>query len=223
VADGFDGVENGEAAAAEHFEVNTETFIDHFCERQSPVKQRARAGDKILHQTDIALVKAALHDVALGETVVSSNVKRNVDAALFKVARDVLPEVGKLQGGAGRVGKALALLVTIAAEIKDQLPHRVGGINAVAKNGVPTATLIGTPFLATAFIPPTLWGSWSFISAAIVTSSANAFPTRPAPPCSLPTSGKTCRATLKRAASTFRLTLLETTVSPSATSWSAAL
>src|SRR2546429_3862232 len=120
VADGFDGVENGEAAAAEHFEVNTETFIDHFCERQSPVKQRARAGDKILHQTDIALVKAALHDVALGETVVSSNVKRNVDAALFKVARDVLPEVGKLQGGAGRVGKALALLVTIAAEIRSE-------------------------------------------------------------------------------------------------------
>ena len=148
VADGFDGVENGEAAAAEHFEVNTETFIDHFCERQSPVKQRARAGDKILHQTDIALVKAALHDVALGETVVSSNVKRNVDAALFKVARDVLPEVGKLQGGAGRVGKALALLVTIAAEIKDQLPHRVGGINAVAKNGVPISVAVGRLILS---------------------------------------------------------------------------
>src|SRR5207253_4664985 len=80
--DGFDGVENGEAAAAEHFEVNTETFIDHFCERQSPVKQRARAGDKILHQTDIALVKAALHDVALGEIGRASCREREEKAAV---------------------------------------------------------------------------------------------------------------------------------------------
>ena|SRR6516162_1541038 len=148
VADGFDGVENGEAAAAEHFEINTETLIDDFCERESFGKQRASAGDELLHQTDVAFVKVAFNDVALGETTVSSNVERDVDAAFFKVARDVLPEVGKLQGRAGRVGKALALLVTIAAKIKDQPPDRIGGINAVAKNGVPIGVALGRLILS---------------------------------------------------------------------------
>src|SRR5215472_16171499 len=143
VSDGFDGLENGEAATAEHFQINTKTFVDQFRERHALGKQSASAAEQILHQTDVAFVKAALNDVLLAKTLASSSVERNVDAPFFKVARDVLPEICKLQGGAGRVGQALALLVTIAAKIKDQPPDRVGGVNAVAENRVPIGVALG--------------------------------------------------------------------------------
>ncbi len=49
VAARFDGVENGEAAAAEHFEIDAEASVDHFCERKTFVEKAARAGDEFLH------------------------------------------------------------------------------------------------------------------------------------------------------------------------------
>ena len=38
---------------------------------------------------------------------------------LSKIARNILPEVGELQRGAGRIGKLLALTVTVAAKVQN--------------------------------------------------------------------------------------------------------
>ena len=64
VAAGFDGVENGEAAAAEHFEIDAEAGVDHFCERHAFGEERARAGNQILHQANVPAVEAALERFA---------------------------------------------------------------------------------------------------------------------------------------------------------------
>src|SRR5215472_9599816 len=65
VTDGLDGVENRDAAAAEHFEVNTEALVHHSSKGQPFCKQRACAGDELLHQAHIAVVKAAVDNVVL--------------------------------------------------------------------------------------------------------------------------------------------------------------
>jgi len=45
VTHGLDGVEDGDAAAAEHFEVNAQASIHHFRERIALRKKLARPGD----------------------------------------------------------------------------------------------------------------------------------------------------------------------------------
>ena len=137
VAHGFDGVENGEAAAAEHFEVDAEAAVDHFCQRSALRKENAGAGDQIFHQADVAFVEAALDDVGFGEAVRCGDVERDVDAAFFEVALNVLPEIRELESGAGGVGHRLALFVAIAAEIKDEASNRIRGIDAIADHGIP--------------------------------------------------------------------------------------
>jgi len=46
VAAGFDGIENGEAAPAEHFEIDAEAGVDHFLRAACPREERARATDQ---------------------------------------------------------------------------------------------------------------------------------------------------------------------------------
>ena len=137
IAHGFNGVENGEAAAAEHFQVNAEALVDDFRERQALGKKSARASNEIPHQAHVAVVKAALDDIVLGKPLDGSGIERNVDAAFVEVARNVLPKICKLQGGAGGVGKALTLLVAIATKAENQAADRVSGIDAVTENRVP--------------------------------------------------------------------------------------
>ena len=64
-------------------------------------------------------------------------IERDIDAIFIQVARDILPEICKLQGGAGGVGKRLALLVAISAEIEHQAAHRIRGIAAVIEHALP--------------------------------------------------------------------------------------
>src|SRR5882724_1368108 len=128
VSAGLDGVEDGEAAATEHIEIDAESRVHHFRERRAFGEQCPRAGNQIFHQIYVAVVEAAVDDVRLGEAVSGSGVEGNIDAPLFEVARDVLPEVGKLQGGADGVGEELAALIAIAAEIQDKAADRIGGI-----------------------------------------------------------------------------------------------
>src|SRR5712664_1807777 len=120
VAAGLDGVEDGNPPAAEHFEIDTEAGVKHFRKRRALGKERARASDQILHEVNVTVVEAALHDVGFGKAVRRGDVERNVNTAFFEVARDVLPEIGELQCSAGGVGKLLALLITIAAEIENE-------------------------------------------------------------------------------------------------------
>src|ERR1700746_3632921 len=89
----FDGIENGEATAAEHFQVDTQVGINHCGERQTFGKQSARARDQILHQTDVAIVKAAFDNIVFAEAVGRGSVERDIDTSFVEVAGHVLPEI----------------------------------------------------------------------------------------------------------------------------------
>src|SRR5260370_3099232 len=155
VAAGFDGMENGEAAPAEHFEIDAEAGVDHFFELHALGEERARATDQILHEVNVTIVEAALHDFSFGHAVRRCNIQRNVDAAFFQVARDVLPEIGELQCSAGGVGKTLALLVTIPAEIEDEASDGICGIDAILKDTIPGRESLYGLFLSKPFHPIT--------------------------------------------------------------------
>ena len=57
-----------------------------------------------------------------------SDIERDVNAAFFQVARNVLPEIGELKRGTGRVRETLALAIAVAAKIKDEPANRIRGI-----------------------------------------------------------------------------------------------
>src|ERR1700746_3852231 len=107
VTAGFDGVEDGNPAAAEHFEIDAEAGVDHFRKRHALGEKRARASNQVLHEVNVTAVEAARHDVGFGKAVGRGDIERNINATLFEVARDILPEIGQLQCGAGGVGKLL--------------------------------------------------------------------------------------------------------------------
>src|SRR5258707_7976399 len=97
VAAGFDGIENGEAAPAEHFEIDAEAGVDHFFERHALGEKGARATHQNLSEVKVTIVEAALHDFSFGHAVRPSHIQRNVDAALFQGAPDRLPENCELE------------------------------------------------------------------------------------------------------------------------------
>src|SRR6266404_6612794 len=151
IAAGLDGVEYGKTAAAEHFEIDAEAGVDHFCERHALGEQRARASDQILHQVNVTVVEAALYEVGFGKAVRRGDIERNVNAALFEVARDVLPEIGELQCSAGGVGELLALLITIAAEIENEAADWACRIDAIIQDRVPSGIPLDRLILAKGF------------------------------------------------------------------------
>lgn len=138
IAAGFDGVENGYAAAGEHIEVDAQAALDHFGERGALDKEIARANDQIFHQADVTRVETAFDDIGFHEAVGCGDIERNIDAAFFEVAIDVLPKIGELESGAGGVRQRLALFVAIAAKIEDEAADGIRGKNAVADHGVPS-------------------------------------------------------------------------------------
>src|SRR5260370_4469255 len=151
IAAGLDGVEYGKTAAAEHFEIDAEAGVDHFCERHALGEQRARASEQMLHQVNVTVVEAALYEVGFGKAVRRGDIERNVNAALFEVARDVLPEIGELQCSAGGVGELLALLITIAAEIENEAADGIRGIDAIVQDRVPSGITLHRLVLAKGF------------------------------------------------------------------------
>ncbi len=56
---------------------------------------------------------------------------RQVHASLAPVERDVLPEVGKLQAGADRIGLLQKLRFAAAKQLQQQTPDRIGRAAAV--------------------------------------------------------------------------------------------
>ncbi len=77
-----------------------------------------------------------------------SDVERDVDAAFFEIARNVLPEIGELERGAGGVGEALAFGVAIAAEIENEAADGIRGVDAVVDDGVPIGVALYELILA---------------------------------------------------------------------------
>src|ERR1019366_4022851 len=100
-------------------------------------KQLTRAGNQVLHERNVARVEAAPDDVFFGEAVRDQRFERNVDATLFKITPHILPEICKLERGAGGVGKLLALGIAITAKIKNKASHGIRRIPAVAEHAAP--------------------------------------------------------------------------------------
>ena len=79
-----------------------------------------------------------LEKILFGDASRSQGIQGDIDAILIQGrARDILPEICKLQGGAGGVGKRLALLVSVPAEIQDQSAHWIRGIAAIIEHALP--------------------------------------------------------------------------------------
>src|SRR5882762_6337118 len=133
----FDGVENCDAAAAKHFEIDAEFALDLLRQRKTFIKQDTSAANQIFHQDDVIFAKSAGNDVGFADTVLRGHVQRNVDAAFFQVAADVLPEIGQFQRGTRRVRKLLARLISVPAKIKHQPADGIRGIDAVVENRIP--------------------------------------------------------------------------------------
>src|SRR5262245_45388780 len=73
----FDGVEDGEATAAEHFEIDAELAFDLLRERKSLVEEFASASDQVLHQRNVVPAEAVRNDVVFTDVVMSRRVERN--------------------------------------------------------------------------------------------------------------------------------------------------
>ena len=101
------------------------------------VEQFPRPRNQFLHQRNVARIEAARHDVVFREAVRRQRFQRNVDAALFQIARHILPEIRELQRRARRVGKLLALGVAIAAQIQHQAADRIRRIAAIIEHVIP--------------------------------------------------------------------------------------
>ena len=64
-------------------------------------------------------------------------VERNIDAALFQIARNILPEVCELQRRTGKVREFLTFGVAIATKVKHKMPDGIRGIDAIIEHVVP--------------------------------------------------------------------------------------
>ena len=111
----------------------------------------ARAGDKFLHQPYVVVAEAAGDNVGFRDFMRGGDVERDVNASLFEVARDVLPEIRELQRGAGCVGELLALRVAVAAEVEGKVADRIRGVNAIVEDGVPIGIALDGLILAKSF------------------------------------------------------------------------
>ena len=63
-------------------------------------------------------------------------IERKIDAIFLQIHRDVLPEIGELQRGAGGVREALALGIAIAAQIQHQTADGIRRVAAIAEHVV---------------------------------------------------------------------------------------
>ena len=81
----FDRVENGDAAAAEHFEIDAESAVDHFCERQR-LAQRACASGRSGPSSErrSVFVEAALDDVFFADAVSGGDRRAECRCGLFR-------------------------------------------------------------------------------------------------------------------------------------------
>jgi len=64
-----------------------------------------------------------LGEVSFGHSELTQVFERQIDSAFGVVDGNVLPEVRELQGGAGVIGKLLALGVVITTEVENEMAY----------------------------------------------------------------------------------------------------
>ena len=75
-----------------------------------------------------------LGQVSFGHSELTQVFERQIDSTFGVVDGNVLPEVRELQGGAGAIGKLLALGVVITTEVENEMAYGIGGIVAVGEH-----------------------------------------------------------------------------------------
>ena len=129
----LDGVQNFLPAAAEQFDVDGQCAVNLRDQWQALREPFPRAFDfKFDHLAERGSVFAVPYRFfAHPET--AQVFERKINSSFGKVRAHVLPEVRELQGGAGVVGKLLALGIAISAEVQHQVADRIRRIAAVAQ------------------------------------------------------------------------------------------
>ena len=105
----LDPIEDGQAPPRKEVDIDSERPRNSRDQRSALLKKSAGPIDLELHQARECRRESQLSQFRLGIAKSHSIFTRQVDAANFQVAGDVLPEVGQLQRGAGRVGKPSVL------------------------------------------------------------------------------------------------------------------
>src|SRR5689334_16955485 len=77
-----------------------------------------------------------VRDVQFAHSKAAEVLERQIDAVFGVINADILPEVCKLQGRTGEIGKLLSLCVAISAEIENEVAYRIGRVVAVSENVV---------------------------------------------------------------------------------------
>src|SRR5581483_9090044 len=111
----LDGPQDLLATTGEKFQVNRELVIHLSDQRQSLTEPVAGALDLKLHHLAESRSVALGGNILFAHTEATQIFKRKIDAALFVVDADVLPEIGELKRGAGMVRKLLAVCIPVAA------------------------------------------------------------------------------------------------------------
>ncbi len=138
VSRSFDGVENREAAAAEHFEVHAQEWFDGLGQREPRAEtERACARSDDFISATYRASNFPRRDIGFGQTVFRQGIQRDIEAALFEVARNVLPEIRQLQRGASVIGELLPRFVAIVAEIKNEAADGIRRVHAIVEQRNP--------------------------------------------------------------------------------------
>ena len=96
-------------------------------------KKSARPLDLKTHEFDKGGRATAILQVGFRVAEPLAVFRRQVNAANVEIARDILPEVGKLQPGADAISKKCPLAVVAFAQVKHQVTHGIGGVTAVVE------------------------------------------------------------------------------------------
>jgi hypothetical protein len=110
----LDFLEHPHAAPAEQIQVERETAIHRFHQRQTFQEKFSRYLNGIAHHGLKRGVERARAQVIQSVSVSLEDVQRQVHAIFFQIHRHILPEIGELQRGARSVRHPVALRVGIA-------------------------------------------------------------------------------------------------------------
>ena len=137
VSDGLNRVKHPQAAAAEQFDVDAEPQVERRRQRKTQSKEFSRSRNEVAHQLHISIVESALEQAGFREAGRREHIDRNVDSVFIEVARDILPKICELQGGARVIGEILPLPIAISTEIEHEPPNGICRVPAVLQDGVP--------------------------------------------------------------------------------------
>src|SRR5579864_1881708 len=128
------GVQNFLPAPRKQVKINGEFAIDFADQGNTLPEPVMSAFDFELHHLAKRGSILFLRDRVFRNVETPEILERQINSAFFVIDRNVLPEICQLKGGAGVVGKLLALGIAVSAEIKYEMSNGISRVAAIAKN-----------------------------------------------------------------------------------------